>query len=174
MIAFKGFNKGLKCRGYQFKAGETSVEPEATCVKNGFHAAEDPLDMFTYYRNIKTSEYWIVKLGGDMHEDGSDSKIAVTELTPIRRLTMEEVVAAALLYIKRHPTRRGKEGKYENDAFKIAWGEKPMLKGKRGQVLGFAVDCKGSWEIGLFTIDGEEFLPNTLYDKDGNVYDKTI
>ena len=43
MIAYKGFNKGLICRGYQFSKGENITE-EANCAKNGFHSAENPLD----------------------------------------------------------------------------------------------------------------------------------
>ena len=44
MKAYKGFNKGLTCRGYQFKADEVNVTKEANCVRNGFHCAENPLD----------------------------------------------------------------------------------------------------------------------------------
>ena len=43
MIAYKGFNKGLICRGYQFQPGENITE-EANCAQNGFHSAENPLD----------------------------------------------------------------------------------------------------------------------------------
>lgn len=171
MIAFKGFKKGLTCRGYRFEPGVTAREKAANCVKNGFHAAEDPLDMLTYYPRMKESEYWIVKLGGDMHEDGSDSKIAATELTPIRRLTVREIVAAALLYIKNHPGRKGKEGKYEHEKIKIAWGKNPVLSGEKGQTLGFAVNCNGEFELGLFTIDGRRYLPGTKYDWKGNRYE---
>ena len=56
MIAYKGFNKGFICRGYQFSQGENVTE-EANCAKNGFHSAENPLDCITYYGNIKDSVY---------------------------------------------------------------------------------------------------------------------
>ena len=46
MIAYKGFNKGLVCRGYQFSNGE-NITDEANCAKNGFHSAENPLDCIT-------------------------------------------------------------------------------------------------------------------------------
>ena len=91
MIAYKGFKKGLVCRGYQFEAGKTSVTESANCAQNGFHAAENPLDTFTYYPNIANAEYWMVKCEGDINEDGVDSKIACTELTPIRRLELPEM-----------------------------------------------------------------------------------
>ena len=64
MIAYKGFNKGLICRGYQFQPGENITE-EANCAKNGFHSAENPLDCITYYGNIKDSVYCIVEVYND-------------------------------------------------------------------------------------------------------------
>ena len=91
MIAYKGFNKGLVCRGYQFQPGENITE-EANCAKNGFHSAENPLDCITYYGNIKDSVYCIVEVTGDMDEDDCDSKIASTELRIIKQLTLEELM----------------------------------------------------------------------------------
>ena len=43
MIAYKGFEKGLTCRDYQFRMG-LNVTDEANCTHNGFHCAENPLD----------------------------------------------------------------------------------------------------------------------------------
>ena len=44
MIAYKGFLPGLICRGYQFRMG-LNVTEKANCAHNGFHCAEDPLDL---------------------------------------------------------------------------------------------------------------------------------
>ena len=46
---YKGFNKDMTCRGFQYKEGETYTEAEAALCKSGFHACEDPLDCFGYY-----------------------------------------------------------------------------------------------------------------------------
>lgn len=51
MIAYKGFESGLVCRGYQFRMG-LNVTEKANCRTNGFRCAEDPLDCLTYYGNI--------------------------------------------------------------------------------------------------------------------------
>lgn len=166
MLAYKAFNKGLICRGYKFKAGITSTTEEANCVRNGFHAAENPLDMFTYYPNIKTSEYWIVKLGGDMHEDGLDSKIACTELTPLKELKPEEIAVAALLYIKKHPQRTHQK-EFLCEWFKLAYGNSPELSGNRGQYLAFAVKCKSDVELSIFQIDGQKYKERVLYNAYG-------
>lgn len=166
MLAYKAFEKGLVCRGYKFKAGIKSVTEKANCAKNGFHAAEAPLDMFRYYPNTDISEYWLVRLGGDIHEDGSDSKIACTELTPIRKLKPEEIAAAALLYIKKHP-RRSHRKEFSCKWFKTAYGNSPELSGDKGQYLAFAVKCKGDTELSIFRIDGRKYKEGVLYNAYG-------
>ena len=98
MIAYKGFEKGLRCRGYQFQMG-LNVTAEANCRQNGFHCAEDPLDCLSYYSDMDMSMYCIVNAGGDVHEDGSDSKISCTELTIIKELTRKEFFLHALAYM---------------------------------------------------------------------------
>lgn len=89
MIAYKGFNLGLICRGYQFTMGRNTTA-EANCAHNGFHCAEDPLDCLCYYSDMDRSEYYLVQPGGDIDEDEDDSKIACTELTIIKKLERKE------------------------------------------------------------------------------------
>ena len=49
MIAYKGFGKDMKCRGFQFEEGKSYEEPEAIMCKKGFHACENPIDVFRHY-----------------------------------------------------------------------------------------------------------------------------
>ena len=79
MIAYKAFEHGLICRGYQFSMGLNRTE-KANCRQNGFHCAEDPLDCLTYYSDMDRAEYYVVDAGGDIDEDGYDTKISCTEL----------------------------------------------------------------------------------------------
>lgn len=90
MLAYKGFEKGLICRGYQFIMGK-NVTDQANCQRNGFHCAANPLDCLYHYPNIYTSEYYLVKAEGDLDEDAYDSKISCTELTILRRLDVEQL-----------------------------------------------------------------------------------
>lgn len=54
MIAYKGFNSKLQATmgsgTFQFEPGETYDEPECKCARNGFHCAENSLDVLDYYR----------------------------------------------------------------------------------------------------------------------------
>ena len=42
MKAYKGFNKDMTCRGFQYKEGETYEEKKASVCECGFHACEHP------------------------------------------------------------------------------------------------------------------------------------
>ena len=57
MIAYKGFEKDLVCRGYQFTKDKVQETDQANCRENGFHCAENPLDCLCYYRDWKNSVY---------------------------------------------------------------------------------------------------------------------
>ena len=52
MKAFKGFDSNLKCRDFQYEIGKEYEEPIADLCNLGFHACENPLDVFNYYSPI--------------------------------------------------------------------------------------------------------------------------
>ena len=154
MIAYKGFYPGLICRDYQFVMG-LNVTEKANCKANGFHCAENPLDCLTYYPNMEQSEYYLVDAGGDVDEDGSDSKIACTELTILKKLERKEFFLHALVYMVDHPGRKWNShvqkdmGRTEHD-FAIVRGIDPVATGKKGDILGYAKespDCKKSFRL---------------------------
>ena len=69
MKMYKGFDKDLKCRDFQYEIGKTYEEPTAELCKKGFHACEYPLDVFEYYAPGDMSRYCEVDL-----DDVSDKK----------------------------------------------------------------------------------------------------
>lgn len=174
MLAYKGFEKGLICRGYQFKMG-LNVTDKAHCVRYGFHCAEDPLDCFGYYPDTSRSVYCIVDAGGDVDEDGSDSKISCTELRIIKELSLKEMVLHGLAFIQKHPTRKWSSRVSEDRAkayngYAVVRGFDPVICGQKvGDVLGIlkeSKDGKTIEKLGLAVVDGKEILPGVWYDID--------
>ena len=49
MKCYKGFDKDLKCRGFQYEIGKEYEENAADICHKGFHACENPMDVFVYY-----------------------------------------------------------------------------------------------------------------------------
>ena len=74
MKAFKGFDKDMKCRGFQFEEGRIYHEESAKLCEAGFHACEMPLDVFHYYQPGDRSVYREVELEDVTEERGDDSK----------------------------------------------------------------------------------------------------
>ena len=72
MKAYKGFDKNMQCRGFQFEEGKTYHEDESELCKRGFHACENPLDVFGYYTPGKNSIYREVELEDVSEERNSD------------------------------------------------------------------------------------------------------
>ena len=62
MKMYKGFDKDLKCRDFQYEVGNTYEEPTAELCEKGFHACEHPLDVFKYYAPGNMSRYCEVDL----------------------------------------------------------------------------------------------------------------
>ena len=62
MKMYKGFDKDLKCRDFQYEIGKTYEELTAELCKEGFHACEYPLDVFKYYAPGNMSRYCEVDL----------------------------------------------------------------------------------------------------------------
>ena len=76
ITAYKGFNADLTCRDFQFQIGETYThEGKVEACASGFHACENPLDVFNYYS--PASRFAIVECLGEINkESNGDSKIA--------------------------------------------------------------------------------------------------
>ena len=70
--AYKGFDKDLKCRHFQYEIGKTYEEPTAELCNSGFHACEYPLDVFAYYAPGDMSRYCEVDLDDVSDKKGND------------------------------------------------------------------------------------------------------
>lgn len=175
MIAYKGFCPGLICLGYQFQMG-LNVTEKANCRENGFHCAENPLDCLNYYGDIRHSEYYIVNAGGDIDEDEHDTKISCTELTILKKLSMEEFFLLGLAYMVDHPKREWNSHVQKNrgestwNGYVIVRGVDPIAKGgQKGDILAFAKedpDTGGVQQIVVAAIDGKTLLPGVWYGAD--------
>jgi len=173
MIAYKAFEPGLICRGYQFVMG-LNVTDEANCARNGFHCAENPLDCLRYYPDMDKSEYYIVDCRGDINEDGRDSKIACTELFIIKRLTKEDFFLHGLAYMADHPLMKwgshvtADRAKAKN-GFAVVRGVDPIACGTKGDILALAKEDPTNGritQIAMTRVDNVIILPGVWYGAD--------
>ena len=100
MIVYKGTDKDMKCRGFQFDLGKEYVEEEAKLCYKGFHGCEYPLDVFAHYAPAD-SRFFVADLDGvtDEKEEG-DSKRAGTKIKLRAEIGIAGIVKASVEYIK--------------------------------------------------------------------------
>ena len=114
MKAYKGFNKDMTCRDFQYKEGGEYKTDRAKVCESGFHACENPLDCLNYYSPNDGCVYHEVEVSGDIDKAEDDSKVAATRVKIGARLTIAGIVKGAIDFIfsKAKPT----SGNYANAA----------------------------------------------------------
>ena len=99
MKMYKGFDKNLKCRDFQYEIGKTYEEPTADLCKSGFHACEYPLDVLEYYAPGDMSRYCEVDLDDVSDEKSSDdSKRCGKKIAVKAEIGIAGLVKAAVAY----------------------------------------------------------------------------
>ena len=96
--SFKGFDKDLKCRGFQYEIGKEYEEKEAKACHCGFHACEHPLDVFNYYAPAN-SRFCEVEQSGTIDKSNVD-KTASTKIKIGAELNIAGLVKAAIEYTR--------------------------------------------------------------------------
>lgn len=99
MKMYKGFDKDLKCRGFQYEIGKEYTEKRADLCNTGFHACENPLDVFSYYKPGE-SRYCEVDLAGLDTMTASDSKRCGAMIKVVKEIEFTEIVKDAIQYIQ--------------------------------------------------------------------------
>ena len=95
MKAYKGFNKNMTCRGFQYKEGETYETDKAELCKEGFHACLNPLDTYGYY-SPNNSEYHEVEIEDNGQRNDDDTKVVGKKIKIGAKLSIAGICKAHL------------------------------------------------------------------------------
>ena len=92
--SIKGFDRDLKCQGFQFEIGKTYEHAgEVSVCQSGFHAIEGhPFEVFRYYQPGR-SRYTEVQQSGALSRNDGDSKVASARITIGGELHLHDLVA---------------------------------------------------------------------------------
>lgn len=115
MKAYKGFDKDLKCKDFQYEIGKTYEEPKAQLFKKGFHACEYPLDVFGYYPP-SCNRFAEVELDEVSNEKSDDSNRCGKKIRVKAEIGIAGIVKASVDYIKEHATSVHDETGYRSAA----------------------------------------------------------
>ena len=95
---YKGFDKDLKCRGFQYEVDKEYEESDVKVCEKGFHACENPLDVFSYYPPAD-SRYCEVEQSGELRKDGGDSKVASSKIKIGAEIGLSGLIRAGVKFI---------------------------------------------------------------------------
>ena len=99
IIAYKGFDKDLKCRGFQYEVGKAyETDGEIECCECGFNACENPFDVFGYYAPAD-SRYCKVEQSGTLSKDADDSKVASSKIRVQCEIGLKGIIEAGVKFI---------------------------------------------------------------------------
>mgnify|MGYP006928848939 CR=1 FL=1 len=115
MKMYKGFDKDLKCRGFQYEIGKTYEEHTAELCEKGFHACEYPLDVFGYYAPGDMSRYCEVDLDEVSDKKSSeDSKRCGKKIAVKAEIGIAGLVKAAVDFVMENIKDENKEANTGN------------------------------------------------------------
>ena len=97
MKCYKGFDKNLACRGFKYEAGKEYETETAEICESGFHACENPFDVFNYYPP-SDSRFCEVDLDAN-DQRGDDSKRVGKHIRIEAEIGLLGLIAAGVKFI---------------------------------------------------------------------------
>ena len=186
---YKGFDKDLKCRGFQFEVGKEYEEPDAKACDRGFHACEQPIEVFGYYAPGQ-SRYCEVEQSGTIDRKGDDSKVVSSRIKIGAEIGIPGIVKAQIEYVKAHTTtehtdpEKATAGEYGaatsrgsssvgEDGLAVARGNGVKVKGGLGAVLVLCEEEGVSYKVAAYKVeivDGARIKADTWYELSGGEF----
>ena len=178
MKAYKGFDKDLKCRGFQYEVGKEYEEWNAELCKKGFHACENPLDTFRYYGPTDNSRYCEVDVDDNGERNGDDSKVCGKHIKIGAEIGLKGVINAGVRFVFdkcESATEENASGWSGNAAASgergtaavTGWHGKASAIGKQCVAVAWGQDSLARGSVGNWLVISER-------DDDGNIIDAKI
>ena len=101
IIAYKGFDENLCCRGFQYEIGKEYVqEGEIECCESGFHACTNPFDVLDYYKADGKNRFCEVEQSGTIKSDNQDTKQVSSKIKIKAEIGLAGLFKAGVEWIK--------------------------------------------------------------------------
>ena len=100
MKSYKGFDKKLKCRDFQYEIGkEYEMDGEIKVCSRGFHACESPFDVFDHYTMID-SRFCEVEQDGNISKEDRGTKICSSKIKIKAELKLADMIYLGVEWLK--------------------------------------------------------------------------
>ena len=100
IIAYKGFEKDFKCRGYQYEVGKTyEMDGNIESCRRGFHACESPMEVFDYY-DMLTSRFAVVEQSGKIDKEEGSTKVCSSCIKIKEEIKIADIINLGVEWLK--------------------------------------------------------------------------
>ena len=106
ITAYKGFDKDLKCRGFQYEVGKEYELPKGESVSvcsNGFHACESPLEVLDYYfmdGHANLLRFCEVEQSGEFSKEVNSTKVSSSKIKIKKEITFADLIESDVEWLK--------------------------------------------------------------------------
>ena len=98
--SYKGFDKDMQCRGFQYEVGkEYEMDGEINCCNRGFHACKSPLKVWDYY-DMLNSRFAEVEQSGKIDEEEKSTKICSSRIKIKVELKLADIINIGVEWLK--------------------------------------------------------------------------
>ena len=191
MKGYKAYEKGLVCRGKQYKIGEIFEEEKAEICGIGMHYCENPLDCLDHYSLIDSEGNFVEMtevedLDSENRKTENNRKFCTKKLKIGAKVSLGEIIKAGFEFLfekskeetekidNRYNSQLASSGYYSrlassgNNSAVANIGINGMAKAAKYSWITLAEHC---WEDGLLKlkcvkteqVDGDRIKPDTWY-----------
>ena len=109
ITAYKGFEKDLTCRGYQYEVGKEYEMPEGrvSVCHAGFHACESPLEVLGHYfldKDCNIMRFCEVEQSGALDRENGSTKVASSKIKIKAELSFADLIKVGIEWLKEKVT----------------------------------------------------------------------
>lgn len=100
ITSYKGFDKNMQCRGFQYEVGkEYEMDGEIKCCNIGFHACKSPIEVWDYY-DMLNSRFAEVEQSGKIDEEEKSTKICSSRIKIKAELKLADIINIGVEWLK--------------------------------------------------------------------------
>ena len=100
ITSYKGFDKNMQCRGFQYEVGkEYEMDGEIKCCNRGFHACKSPIEVWNYY-DMLDSRYAEVEQSGKIEEEENATKVCSSHIKIKAELKLADTINIGVEWLK--------------------------------------------------------------------------
>ncbi len=168
ITTYKGFDKDLKCRGFQYEVGKEYELPKGEIVeicRRGFHACESPLEVLDYYfmdDQANLLRFCEVEQSGEFSKEVDSTKVASSKIKIKKEITFSDLIKLGIEWLK--VNNDFAEINSSNDYAKINFSRNysDIISSGYSSQIGSSGDCTHIFSSNTFMKIGSSGLDNQI------------